>query len=214
MLAPLALLIGLLAGAPAATGATVAFPPDCRIPRAALTAGSRAVGTPSRGRLVRGVPFPAQTDYAFTWELPTGSSPSPAWRRYGTEKLVLTLQCVLSRYRSHHPDAARVGVADLSLPGGGPFGRRYGGLGHRSHRNGLDVDVLSPRIDGCECPAEVPEEVDTARAQELIDAFVRAGVRYVFVSPLLHERLLLWGPRGVVIPLAHHDTHMHVRIRP
>src|SRR5687768_17470536 len=197
----LALLALLLVPAPAAEAA--AFPPDCRIARATLTVGSRAVGTPSRGRLVRGVPFPAATDYAFTWEFPTGLSPSPAWRRYGTEKLVRTLGCVLSAYRDRHPDLARVGVADLSLPRGGPFGRRYGGLGHASHRNGLDVDVLFPRLDGCECPAEVPEEVDNARAQELVDAFVRAGAQYVFVSPLLYERLLLWGPRGVVIPLRH-----------
>ncbi|HVE68680.1 MAG TPA: penicillin-insensitive murein endopeptidase [Solirubrobacteraceae bacterium] len=211
MLLPV-LLAALLALLAPPAGA-VAFPPDCRIPRATLTAGSLAVGTPSRGRLVRGVLFPAETPDAFTWNLPGRFGPNPAFRRWGTEKLVLTLECVFARYRSRRPEAARVGVADLSLPRGGRFGRRYGGLGHASHRNGRDADVLYPRIDGCECPAEDPEEVDTIRAQELIEAFVRAGAQYVFVSPVLYERLLLWGPRGVVIPLRHHDSHMHVRIR-
>jgi murein endopeptidase len=194
MLVVLALL-ALLAGA--APAHAVAFPPDCRIPRPMLTAGSRAVGTPSHGRLVRGVPFPADSDYGFTWNFPGRFGPNPAFRRYGTEKLVLTVECVLETYRLRHPDMARIGVADLSLTRGGPFGRRYGGLGHASHQNGRDADILYPRDDGCECPADVPEEVDNARAQELVDAFVSAGAQYVFVSPLLYERLLLWGPRGV-----------------
>jgi murein endopeptidase len=157
-----------------------------------------------------GVPLPEETDYLFTYELPTDVSPSPLWRRYGTERLVLTVECVLARYGEAHPELARVGVADLSLPRGGPFGRRYGGLGHRSHQNGLDADVLYPRRDLCECAPQRPSEVDRARAQELVNRFVRAGAQYVFVGP----RLRLRGPRGVVIPLRFHDNHMHVRIRP
>jgi murein endopeptidase len=123
---------------------------------------------------------------------------------------VLTVACVLAGYGAAHPELARVGVADLSLPRGGLFGRRYGGLGHRSHQNGLDVDVLYPRRDLCECAPEAPRDVDRARAQELVDRFVSAGARYVFVGPSLRLR----GPRGVVIPLRFHDDHMHVRVRP
>lgn len=207
----LAAAVLALAAPPAGAAA---YPPECRVSRATLTAGSLAVGTPARGRLVRGVPFPEQSEDAFTWNLPGGFAPNPAFRRWGTERLVRTLECVLGRYRGRDPDAPRVGVADLSLPRGGPFGRRYGGLGHASHRNGRDVDVLYPRVDGCECPAASPEDVDTVRAQVLVDAFVRAGAQYVFVSPALHGKATLWGPRGVVIPLRHHDSHMHVRVRP
>jgi murein endopeptidase len=199
----------------AGSGELARLPSSCRVPRSALHAGSRALGSPSRGRLVNGVPFPEVTDYAFTWEFPTETTPSPERRRWGTEKLVLTLQCVLSVYGERHPEHARVGVADLSRPHGGSFGRRYaGGLGHSSHQNGLDADVLDPRWDLCECPAESWSDVDYGATQELIDAFVRAGARYVFVSPSLYRRGLLRGPRGVVIPLRFHDTHMHVRIRP
>ncbi len=192
----------------------VPFPAGCRIPRSMLAAGSRAVGRPGAGRLVGGVPFPEETDYSFTWDFPEGFSPNPQWRRYGTEKLVLTLECVLSAYGLRHPELARIGVADLSRTHGGPFGSRYGGLGHGSHQNGLDVDVLMPRRDLCECAPQDPSEVDSARAQELVSAFARAGAQYLFVSPVLYRKGLIRGRRGVVIPLQFHDDHIHVRIRP
>ena len=192
----------------------VPFPANCRIPKSMLTAGSRPIGKPGRGRLVNGVPFPEESDFWFTWDFPEGFSPNPQWRRYGTEKLVLTLECVLSAYGARHPELARLGVADLSRTHGGSFGRKYGGLGHGSHQNGLDVDVLMPRLDLCECAPQSSTEVDAVHAQELADAFVAAVAQYLFVSPALYRRGLLRGPRGVVVPLRFHDDHIHVRIRP
>jgi murein endopeptidase len=192
----------------------VPFPANCRIPRSMLVSGSRAVGLPSRGRLVNGLPFPEETDYSFTWNFPEGFSPNPEFRRFGTEKLVLTLECVLAQYGLRHPELARIGVADLSRTNGGAFGRKYGGLGHGSHQNGLDADVLYPRKDLCECAAEKVSEVDAARAQELVDLFVKAGAQRLFVSPELYRRGLIHGPKGAVIPLRFHDDHVHVRVRP
>jgi murein endopeptidase len=200
----------LPAGAQEPTGPV----PDCRIDAAHLTAGSRAVGLPHRGRLVRGVLFPAASSSSFTWDFPLARTPSRSWRRWGTERLVRTLQCVLEADELAHPFGARVGVADLSRPAGGPFGRRYGGLGHASHQNGLDVDVLYPHRDDCDCPADRAGQIDTRRSQALVDAFVAAGARYVFVSPELWRRGLLRGPRRIVQPLIHHEQHMHVRLRP
>jgi murein endopeptidase len=218
-------LLGLLAacGLPSAARAQAlgpeywsvpATPPDCRIGPSLLDAGSVALGRTDRGHLLRGVAFPQETAYAFTWEYRNWSTPSPPWRRYGTQKLVLTVECVLYRYRLRHPDLARVGVADLSLRRGGKFGPGYGGEGHASHQNGLDADVPYPRLDGCECAPLDAQDVDPVLAQELVSAFVRAGARYVFVSPMLYRRGLLHGPRGVVVPLVSHDDHLHVRIRP
>jgi murein endopeptidase len=100
-------------------------------------------------------------------------------------------------------------VSDLSRPHGGGFGRRYGGLGHASHQNGLDADVLYPRRDGLERRAYAPHLVDRRLAQDLVDRFVKAGARYVFVGP----RVGLRGRRGVVMRLVHHDDHLHVRLR-
>ena len=44
-------------------------------------------------------------------------------------------------YRAAHPEAARIGIGDLSRPQGGEFGERFGAPGHASHQNGLDADV-------------------------------------------------------------------------
>jgi len=206
-----ALLIFTTATASAQVGLA---PSSCRIGPSLLTAGSVARGTPNRGTLVRGVRFPAESDVAFTWDFPLGLSPSRPWRRWGTEKLVRTLECVLTQADLAHPFGQRVGVADLSRPRGGPFGPRYGGLGHASHQNGLDADVLYPRLDACECAPERVSDVDVGRSQELVSAFVAAGAQYVFVSPVLWRQGRLRGPTAVVRPLVHHDDHMHVRLRP
>ena len=87
--------------------------------------------------------------------------------------------------------------------------RNYGGLGHASHQNGLDIDILYPRKDGTETRAIKPSQVDRKLAQDLVDRFVAAGAVKVFVGPHLH----LKGPKKVVVPLIYHDDHLHVRIR-
>jgi len=86
---------------------------------------------------------------------------------------------------------------------------RFGGLGHGSHQNGLDADVYYPRLDGLERRAYKPSQVDLEYAQDLLDRFVAAGARVVYVGP----SLAFEGPRKVVVPLVHHDDHMHVRLQ-
>jgi len=172
---------------------------------------SRALGEPfHNGRLVDGVQLPAETSHLVTWDPVRDAVPNRGWRRWGTDRLVRTVLAVASGYAAAHPDAPRVVVGDLSRPHGGEFGRRYGGDGHRSHQNGLDVDVYYPRRDGRELAPRRVGQVDRALAQDLVDRFVRAGARYVFVGP----RTGLRGPRKVVWPLWNHDDHLHVRLRP
>jgi hypothetical protein len=156
------------------------------------------------------VPLAAGSSYFFTWELPTGIHPNPAWRRYGTSRLINLLRRVAAADRRAHPHGPRVGIADLSLPRGGPFGPRYGGLGHRSHQNGLDADVLYPRRDGREAPVTTRADVDRIRSQQLVDRFVAAGAEKVFVG----FGMGLHGPRGVVAAIPYHQDQMHVRIPP
>jgi murein endopeptidase len=115
---------------------------------------------------------------------------------------------VLRQYRSTHSLAPRVLIGDLSRRHGGDFGPRFGGIGHASHQNGLDVDVFYPRRDRRELPPRRPGQVDLVLSQALVNGFVRAGAQYVFVGPSLPLR----GPRRVVQPLVHHDGHMHVRL--
>jgi murein endopeptidase len=170
---------------------------------------SRALGRPFAGRLARGVQLPAEGRNFWTYDWGLRVSPNRPWRRWGTDRLVRTLLDVIGEYRAAHPEAPRVGIADLSRRHGGSFGKHFGGLGHSSHQNGLDADVLYPRVDGLERRAYVPELVDRELSQDLVARFVGAGAVYVFTGQRLHLR----GPRRVVMDLSHHDDHMHVRIR-
>jgi murein endopeptidase len=169
---------------------------------------SRALGKPWHGRLVDGVQLPALGEDFFTWDPVYNQIPNRPERRWGTDTLIRVVLTVIHAYRTAHGGAQRVGIMDLSRPHGGPFGKRYGGLGHNSHQNGLDADILYPRLDGLERRAFKPSQVDQTLAQDLVDRFVAAGARKIFVGPRLH----LHGPFGVVVPLVHHDDHMHVRI--
>jgi murein endopeptidase len=170
---------------------------------------SVALGTPNHGTLIRGVQLPSQGPDWFTWELTRVRSPNPPWRRWATDRLISTLLTVLHDYGVAHPSAPRVGIADLSRRHGGDFGPEFGGgLGHASHQNGLDVDVLYPRRDHRELVAYYPSQVDERLSQDLVNRFVRAGAKYVFVGP----HLRLKGPRRKVQRLIYHDEHMHVRI--
>jgi len=168
---------------------------------------SRALGKPWNGRLENGVQVPPTGSTFFTFDSALRVSPGRGWRRWGTDLTVTRTLAVLRDFREAHPEAPRLGVGDLSRPGGGPFGRRYGGLGHASHQNGQDVDVYYPRIDRLEMPPQKPSQVDRRLAQDLVDRFVAAGAQMAFVGP----RVGLRGPRGVVQRLVHHDDHVHVR---
>jgi murein endopeptidase len=164
---------------------------------------SRALGLPWAGHLAHGRQLPARGDGFVTWDPIRKRTPNRPWRRWGTDRLVRTLEHVLAGRRP-------VLVGDLSRPHGGDFGPRFGGIGHVSHQNGLDADVYYPRKDGRLERARTPGQVDLARAQALVDAFVRAGAVKVFTGPSLS----LTGPRDVVQSLPHHDDHLHVRLAP
>ena len=169
---------------------------------------SRALGLPWAGSLVRGVELPASGRDYFTWDYPLRRSPSRSWRRWGTDRLVRTVLDVIGEYRLAHPDAPRVGIGDLSRPRGGIFDRRFGGLGHASHQNGLDADVYYPRRDRRERAPDSPTQIDRRLARDLVARFVASDAEVVFVGP----RTGL-GPRGSTVQvLVHHDNHLHVRL--
>jgi murein endopeptidase len=163
---------------------------------------SRALGTPSAGRLVRGVQFPAAGARLFTWDPLLHRRPGRPGRRWGTDLLVRKVLRVVAGYAAAHPSAPRLGIGDLSRRHGGPFGPR-----HSSHQNGLDVDVYYPRRDGRERPPLVAGQIEHRLAQDLVDRFVAAGASLVFVGPTTR----LTGPPGVVEVLWNHDNHLHAR---
>jgi Penicillin-insensitive murein endopeptidase/Zinc carboxypeptidase len=171
--------------------------------------GSRSLGVPWAGSLVGGVRLEAEGQHFFTWDHVRKRSPNRDWRRHGNPRLVRTLLRVVGEYAAAHPKAQRVGVGDLSRPNGGDFGPRFGGIGHASHQNGLDVDLYYPRRDRRERPPSAPRQIDRRLSQDLVDRFVAAGAAKVFVGPGTR----LKGPPAVVEVLpSYHDNHMHVRL--
>ena len=208
--AALTLLAGLTLAAASATAQTPPPDDDAVAPEAPAPDAPRsvAVGVPWHGRLEHGVQLPAAGTDFVTWDPILQRSPNREWRRWGTGALVVLLDTVTREFRAAHPGVPPILIADLSRPQGGPFGRRYGGLGHGSHKNGLDADVMYPRRDGALLAARRPAEVDRALAQDLVDRFRAAGAVRLFVGPHLHLR----GPRSIVVSLVHHDDHVHVRI--
>jgi murein endopeptidase len=171
---------------------------------------SVAVGSPSAGRLVRGVRLPAEGEHFFTWDPVKRRSPNRAWRRWGTDVLLRLVLRIAREFGEAHPYAPRMAIGDLSRPRGGNFGPQFGYIGHASHQNGLDVDIYYPRADGRERAPRNAFEIDRRLSQDLVDRFVEAGAVDVFVGP----NTGLTGPQGVVTPLVNHDNHLHVRIAP
>jgi len=192
---------------PTATGPGGPPPPD--VAAAGTHPASRALGRPfRRGRLVGGVQMPVSGPDHLTWDFPLRRMPNRPWRRWGTDVLVALVLQVLAEHHVAHPESPPILIADLSRPTGGIFDERFGGLGHASHQNGLDVDIVYPRKDRVLAAPTRPSEVDRVLSQDLVDRFLAAGVQWVFVG----RRVGLRGPKGRVLRLAHHDDHLHVRI--
>jgi murein endopeptidase len=205
----LATALTLALAAPAASAAPQQdpVPPPEPVPEIAYRE-SVPLGVWWAGKLRRGVQLPAEGPDWFTWDPVRKRSPNRGWRRWGTDRLLRTVLEVVAAQRLDNALAPRVGIGDLSRRHGGDFGVRFGGLGHGSHQNGLDADIYYPRMDGLERRPYKPSQVDRELAQDLVDRFVAAGARTIYVGPSLG----LKGPRKVVVPLAHHDDHLHVRL--
>jgi hypothetical protein len=170
-------------------------------------ARSRSWGTHTHGTLAGAVRLPRGGRDFFTWDPVRRRTPNRAWRRWGATSTVARVLEVVRNVRLRHPGSPRIGIGDLSRPRGGDFGPRFGGLGHVSHQNGLDVDVYYPRRDGREAAPRTVAQVDLSLSQALVDGFVRAGAAKIFVGPNVRLR----GPRRIVQVLPNHDNHLHVR---
>jgi hypothetical protein len=158
-------------------------------------------GLPYAGRLSSGTRLPPEGPDWVTWNPVADRVPNRPWRLFGHERTVRAVIAVAAAYREANPDAPRVVVGDVSFRGGGPMEL------HRSHQNGLDVDVYYPRRDGRERAPVRAGQIDRALAQDLLERFVAAGAQVVFVG----YGTGLEGPSDVVVPYPNHGDHMHVR---
>jgi hypothetical protein len=127
---------------------------------------------------------------------------------WGTAYLLRTVLRVARQYRHAHPRAPRLTIGDIARAHGGNFGPQFGGIGHASHQNGLDIDIYYPRKDRAERPPLRVSQVDMRLSQDLVTRFVRAGAEYVFVGP----STTLHGPPNIVQKLVNHDNHLHLRM--
>lgn len=180
------------------------LPPAMSVPQV----GSVAAGATNGGRLINGLQLPGTGPDWVTYDPILHRIPNRAERRWGTDRLLAFVLYVLRDYRLANAGAPPVVIGDLSRPFGGPFGSDFGGLGHVSHQNGLDIDVYYPRLDRTLRPPGAVEQVDRRLAQDLVDRFVAAGAQHAFVG----LRVGLGGPAGIVQAIEHHDDHVHVRI--
>jgi murein endopeptidase len=160
-------------------------------------------GLPYAGSLAGGTQLPIEGADWVTWNPVADRVPNDPDRLYGHERTIRRILSVAAAYRTANPDAPRIVVGDISFRGGGPMEL------HRSHQSGLDVDVYYPRRDGTERTPTARSQVDHSLAQDLLDLFVAAGAKVVFVG----YGTDLKGPRDVVVPYPNHEDHMHVRFR-
>jgi murein endopeptidase len=171
---------------------------------------STPLGRYTHGRLAGAVEMPKVGPNHLTWDPAQQIIGSPSFRRNGTDYLIHDTLCAIARFRLESPDVARLLIGDISLPFGGSFGPEYGGLGHSSHQNGLDVDIYYPRKDKIETVVSSLREIDVAASQQLMNQFVVSGATAVFVG----RGTGLTGPAGtsnIVQFVRKHDNHMHIR---
>lgn len=161
-------------------------------------------GLPYSGWLSDGTQLPLEGPDWVTWNPVADHVPNRPDRLYGNERTIRKLVAVLAAYRAADGDAPQVVVGDISFRTGGPMEL------HRSHQNGLDVDVYYPRRDATLRAPTGAGQVDRRRSQALLDHFLAAGAEKIFVGYTTG----LQGPSDVVIPYPNHGDHMHVRFRP
>ena len=161
-------------------------------------------GLPYAGSLTAGTRLPIEGPDWVTWSPIEDRVPNEPHRLYGHERTIRTIVSAIAAYSAANPGAPRVVVGDISFRGGGPMEL------HRSHQNGLDVDLYYPRLDRRLRAPRTTSQIDRELAQDLLDRFVAAGAQVVFVGYSTGLR----GPAKVVIPYPNHEDHMHVRFPP
>ena len=182
------------------------------------------VGTPEHGTLIDAVALPLESD--FHLKITRGRE-----RWWGTSALVNLILNTAERFHESWPQ--RVLVGDLSARDGGDISL------HRSHENGLDVDIGYPTRSGREQDPEslrgfehnmvsdegrISWDFNAEATWDLARFFVAdARVQRIFVAPQIKALLCrLARRRGEreseaetlrrLTPLQNHHDHMHVRM--
>lgn len=125
-------------------------------------------------------------------------TPNGGRGQYAHPKMITVIQAVACEWC--HLDKRKFGVGNISLANGLPFEP------HKSHRNGLQVDVRAIRKDGREAPCS---RLEAAYDQEATAKLIQLFMRHPFVDRIMFNDLSITG----VKPLKRHDDHFHVELR-
>ncbi len=176
-----------------------------------------SVGRPYQGRLVNGVPFPAQFPGYFVRDQE---------RAYATPEAIGAVLDAIDAVRERYPDTCDLYIGDFSRAGGGPINM------HRSHQNGRDADLGMYARGNRPLDTFVPmneEILDVAKTWCFLESLLRSQhVHYIFldrrIQRQLHEYALSQGVDPAYLeqvfansrnsPMVHvggHYDHMHVR---
>jgi penicillin-insensitive murein endopeptidase len=166
------------------------------------TTASQSIGLPFRGSLRRGVLLSPSEHIRYVGEYAAGG------HFYGTDELVNVITRAADHVARRRP-GARLSIGELSAQHGGAL------AGHRSHRNGRDVDISFYMLDAAGEPYDpyafanfdrhgqglAPNEslrFDDIRNWELVSRLVTdpdARVQYIFVADTLRARLIATAHR-------------------
>jgi hypothetical protein len=127
----------------------------------------------------------------------------------GKEHMTPVLQSVGAAWNQNH-SSQRMGILDLSLPGGGPMPP------HGCHENGLDVDVRYVKASEEEGPLDLTAPnlptYSKPKTVELLQLFANTGlVELIYVHP--NSGITPGDVSSVVVdPSITHRNHFHVRL--
>ena len=136
------------------------------------------------------------------------TSYQPTSRQWAKPEAVEALRNIGDAWSAAHPGEPRIQVGDVGKPEGGPFPP------HKSHQNGVDLDVRPMRSDGREGPTQWNNAQTYSRdlTRDLVRTIVGNGslpVRMIFFNdPQLQREF-----PGVVLPQHGHDDHLHIRFQ-
>jgi murein endopeptidase len=143
---------------------------------------TRGVGKPNAGRLITGAELPEKGPGYVTFKP----------YRSGTWQLIHTTMAGIAEVLQRFPQSAPVVIGDLSRDGGRHLPP------HRSHQNGLDVDIGYYLVNNRAARTFIPvasgrgthSAMDTAKTLALIEAFLRTGwVDMIFIDTRIQEAL-------------------------
>lgn len=118
--------------------------------------------------------------------------------QYAHPKMISVLQQVACEWCNI--DSRKFGVGNISLADGRYF------YPHKSHRDGLQVDVRTVRKDGRHLPCS---RLDPAYDRDATAKLIKLFLGHPFVDKIRFNDLFIAGVRSLKL----HDDHFHVALR-